>query len=133
MIEETIELIRLGVLQFPFEFKDSDYIQVIDQNENGEENMVTHEVTREERDALMNIDLMKNELTSIHKFSNADGTATTYALALDKRSRMHDDRFYTLVMLGHRLYELRRKTKVRQAEEEFPIVEDYSCVSSVSF
>lgn len=133
MIEETIELIRLGVIQFPYEFKDSDYIQVIGQGENGEEIMVPHEVTSEEREALMNIDLMKNELTSIHKFSNADGTAATYALALDKRSRMHDDRFYTLVMLGHRLYELRRKTKVRQPDEEIPIIEDYSCVSSVSF
>lgn len=133
MIEETIELIQLGVLQFPFEFKDSDFIQVIAQGENGEETMVAHEVTREERDALMNIDLMKNELTSIHRFGNADGTAATYALALDKRSRMHDDRFYTLVMLGHRLYELRRKTKVRQPEEEIPLMEDYSCVSSVSF
>ncbi len=133
MVEETIELIQMGVLQFPYEYKDSDYIKIVQPGENGQEEMITHEVTSEEREALMNIDLMKNELTSIHRFNNADGTAATYALSTDKRARMHDDRFYTLIMLGHRLYELRRKTKVRQAEDEIPIQEDYSCVSRVEF
>lgn len=133
MVEETVELIQLGVIQFTYEYKDSDFIKIIQQGENGDEVMVAHEVTSEEREALMNIDLMKNELTSIHRFNNADGTAATYALSTDKRARMHDDRFYTLIMLGHRLYELRRKTKVRQVAEELPVQEDYSCVSSVSF
>ena len=51
---------------------------------------------------------MKTETTSIYKYENAEKTSKTYALAKDKESTMHDDRFYVLIMLAHRLYELRR-------------------------
>ena len=51
---------------------------------------------------------MKTETTSIYKYENAEKTTKTYALAKDKESTMHEDRFYVLIMLAHRLYELRR-------------------------
>lgn len=134
MVEETIELIKDGILQFPYEYNDSGYLKIPTSKDGKEEQLVVHEVTNEERMALMNIDLMKTELTSMHRFKNADGTTATYALDLEKRSRMHDDRFYTLIMLGHRLYELRRTTKVKNTEEEYSEnTSAYSCVSDISF
>ena len=43
-----------------------------------------------------------------YKFENPEKTSKSYALPKDKESRMHDDRFYTIIMLAHYLYELRR-------------------------
>ena len=60
--------------------------------------------------ALVQIDLMKVELTAIHKTQNAEKTSVSYALSKEKENRLHDDRFYTLIMLAHRLYEIRRGT-----------------------
>ena len=54
-------------------------------------------------------------------------------LAKDKESTMHDDRFYVLIMLAHRLYELRRGQIITTEEK----AADYSsapiCVSTVEF
>ena len=65
-------------------------------------------MTDDEIASLVNIDLMKTETTSIYKYENSEKTTKTYALAKDKEKIIHDDRFYVLIMLAHRLYELRR-------------------------
>ena len=84
--------------------------------------------------ALGNIDLMKTETTSIYKYENAEKTTKTYALAKDKESIMHDDRFYVLIMLAHRLYELRRGQVIQTAQEEkFDINSAPSCVTTIDF
>lgn len=84
--------------------------------------------------ALANIDLMKAETTSIYKYENAEKTSKTYALAKDKESSMHDDRFYVLIMLAHRLYELRRGQTIQPKQKE---PSDFTnaprCVSSITF
>ena len=77
---------------------------------------------------------MKTETTSIYKYENAEKTTKTYALAKDKESIMHDDRFYVLIMLAHRLYELRRGQVIQSRQEE---IADYSsapiCASTIDF
>ncbi len=67
----------------------------------------------------MNIDLMKKEITSIYKFENQERTSRTYALSKDKENKMHDDRFYTAIMLAHYLYELRRGHITRRPKPVF--------------
>lgn len=107
MVEEFIELIDLGVIKLPFEYGGQDVINIIKQNDAGEE-FEAYQLSDEEKLSLAQIDLMKNEITSIHRTRNPEGTSVTYALSKEKESRMHDDRFYTIIMLAHRLYELRR-------------------------
>lgn len=108
MVDEFIELMDLGVIKFPYEFK-QEVISVAKKQENSDEEIIDrYELSDKEMVALANIDLMKTETTSIYKFENAEKTAKTYALAKDKERIMHDDRFYVLIMLAHRLYELRR-------------------------
>lgn len=133
MVDELIELMDLGVIKFPYEYK-QEFITVTKKNEeNGEEIIEKYSLTDKEIGALANIDLMKTETTSIYKYENAEKTSKTYALAKDKESTMHDDRFYVLIMLAHRLYELRRGQII--TTEEKPA--DYSsapiCVSTVEF
>ena len=103
---EFIELMNLGVIKFPYEYK-QEYITISQETDNGEK-IERYDLTDDEIVSLANIDLMKTETTSIYKYENAEKTTKTYALAKDKESTMHDDRFYVLIMLAHRLYELRR-------------------------
>ena len=131
MVEEFIELMELGVLRFPYEYGGQDILKLVKEVD-GEEVIVPYELKDEERLSLSQIDMMKNEITSIHKTTNPENTSVTYALSKEKESRMHDDRFYTAIMLAHRLYELRRGTIIRSApDEEIPLQNATLCVSAL--
>lgn len=134
MVDELIELMNLGVIKFPYEFK-QETISIVKKQKDSEDEIVnSYELSDAEICALGNIDLMKNETTSIYKYENAEKTTRTYALARDKERTMHDDRFYVLIMLAHRLYELRRGQVVQTETEEKA---DYSnaptCISAIDF
>lgn len=109
MVDEFIELMDLGVLKFPYEYK-QEFISMAKSTDTDIDSEVieTYQLTDKEILALTNIDLMKTEITSIYKYENAEKTTKSYALAKDKESTMHDDRFYTVIMLAHYLYSLRR-------------------------
>ena len=114
MVEEFIELIDLGVIHFPYEYGGQDFLQVATVDEKTKEEIVKpYELNDDEKIALAQIDLMKDEITSIHKYQNAEKTTVTYAMAKDLENKKHDDRFYTILLLSHRLYELRRKNIVK--------------------
>ena len=110
MFDELIELVQLGVIRFPYEYNNQDFIRISDGQDSatGEEKYHMYEVSIDEATALTSIDIMKAEITSIHRYKNAENTSISYALAKEKENRMHDDRAYTLALLAHRLYELRR-------------------------
>lgn len=134
MVDELIELMDLGVIKFPYELK-QDFISMvkIDPKTN-EEYIDQYELSNKEIEALKNIDLMKIETTSIYKYENADKTTKSYALAKDKENIMHDDRFYVLIMLAHRLYELRRGQIITSKKEEsYDYSSSIECVSYVDF
>lgn len=133
MVDEFIELMNLGVIKFPYEFK-QEFIAMAKQGESEESEIIeNYQLTDEEIIALTNIDLMKNEITSIYKYENAEKTTKSYALAKDKENKMHDDRFYTIIMLAHYLYGLRRGQTVVSEENS----NDYSsapiCSTSIEF
>lgn len=115
MVQEFIELFNLGVISLPNEYSGQDFIRVPKENPGEDEDPDTlYYLSNEEKISLQQIDLMKNEITSIHKFSNPDNTSVRYALPKEKERKMHDDRFYTVLLLAHRLYELRRNKALKQ-------------------
>ena len=134
MVDELIELMDLGVIKFPYELK-QDFISMVKTDpKTNEEYIDQYELTSKEIEALKNIDLMKIETTSIYKYENADKTTKSYALAKDKENIMHDDRFYVLIMLAHRLYELRRGQIITSKKEEtYDFSSVVECVSYVDF
>lgn len=119
MVEEFIELINLGVLRFPFEYNGQDFIRIPKELEKKKgvkcenEELETYYLSQEERLSYTQIDLMKQEITSIYKVSNPENTSIRYALPKEKENKMHDDRFYTAILCAHRLYELRRSSAMR--------------------
>ena len=82
---------NFGVIHFPLEYNGGDYVQVVDgvDKSTGQEILKTHELSLEEQTAWVNIDLMKNEITSIQKTTNSENTTVTYALAPDVANKMH--------------------------------------------
>lgn len=115
MVQEFIELFNLGVISLPNEYSGQDFIRIPKENPSEDEDPDTlYYLSNEEKISLQQIDLMKNEITAIHKFSNPDNTSVRYALPKEKENKMHDDRFYTVLLLAHRLYELRRNKALKQ-------------------
>lgn len=111
MVEETLEVLSMNLIKFPKEYNGNGSIRVYE-NDNGEtEEEIYKDVslTDEQENALLNIDALKTEITSIHRFTNNSSRNVMYALPKDKENKMHDDRFYTFIMLGHFLYRLRRQ------------------------
>lgn len=131
MVDEFIELMNLGAIKFPYEFK-QEFIHISNKIDDNNEEIQTYQLSEEEIAALVNIDLMKNEITSIYKFENPEKTTKSYALPKDKENKMHDDRFYTVIMLAHYLYELRRGVVLNQIKEE-SYENAPRCASSISF
>ena len=109
MVDEFIELMGLDLIKFPKEYDGKGYIS-ISETINGESKLKNKSLTVEEEISLINLDILKTEITSIHKFENAEGTSKSYKLSKEKERKMGDDRFYTIIMLSHFLYELRRKS-----------------------
>lgn len=117
MFQEFIELFDLGVIKLPHEYDGRDYITnmtVVD----GEEVQEDYKLSNEEKVALTEIDLLKNEITAMQKITNADKTSETYQLSKEaERKGYHDDRCYAMILLAHRLYELRHKNAVQKKDE----------------
>ena len=131
MVEEFIELFDLGVIRLPYEFKGNDFIQSKKIDKNGEEIIESVQLSDQEILALTQLDLMKIEITSICKTENQDRTSVKYSLPPDKINKMHDDRFYVMIMLAHRLYELRRGKTVAPKTNRFNICDIPICVSAL--
>ena len=109
MVGEFIELMDLGVIKFPYEYK-NEFISVTKQIDDNTQKIEEYQLSLDETAALQSIDIMKNEITAIYKFENAEKTSCSYALSKEKENdpNFHDDRFYTIIMLAHYLYGLRR-------------------------
>jgi hypothetical protein len=104
MVDEFVELMGLDLIKFSREYNGTGYLNITE--ENGQ--ITKKPLSMEEEIALTNIDIMKTEITSIVKYQNPEGTNKKYALSKERESTMHDDRFYTIILLAHYLFELRR-------------------------
>ena len=108
MVDEFIELMQLDLLKFPKEYDGKGYVTL--QESKGEEiKLIKKHLSLEEEVSLINMDILKTEITSIYKFENPEKTNKSYKLPKDKERIMNDDRFYTIIMLAHYLHDLRRK------------------------
>ena len=122
MVEEFVELMDLGVIRFPMEYNGQEFIRIpkVETQKKGsnEEEFDLYYLSQDEKISFTQIDLMKQEVTSIYKISNPENTSVRYALPKEKENKMHDDRFYTCLLLAHRLYELRRDKAVKRRTKQ---------------
>jgi len=135
MMEQLIELLGLDLIKFPREYDGKEIINIakdVEEDNNKERKIIERRLTMEEIVALSNIDIMKEETYAIHRFRGANGTIS-YDLPKDKQKNMGDDRFYTLLMLAHFLYQLRRKDTVVKSKPKVDWSKAPNLVSAVSF
>lgn len=118
MVEEFIELMTLGVIRFPYEYSGQEFLRRAGKTVDGEEKSNIYYLSQDEKIAFEQIDLMKYEICSIHKIKNPENTSVRYALPKEKENIMHDDRFYTILLLAHRLYELRRSSALNNRKKK---------------
>lgn len=116
MCEELIDLMNLDLIEFPKEYHNKGYVNItIDDGKN--RNIETKKLSLEEELSLVNLDIMKAEMTSIHEFKNPEGAVIRYALPKEKERTHHDDRFYTILLLAHHLYEKRRTDQLSKGKK----------------
>jgi len=125
MCEELLELLQLDLIKFPYEYSGKGFITLAS-DEGSERNLKTHHLTIEEELALINIDIMKTETINIHRVSNPEKTSVRYILPKDKERIMYDDKFYTLLLLAHYLYEKRRGDIINKDDSDYNFVFTYS-------
>lgn len=90
MTEEAIELLNLDLIKFPMSYQMNGTVTLNRINKDTqEEELYEQELSWEEECALMSIDELKRELTSIFRFKNKENTTVTYALPKDKENTMH--------------------------------------------
>lgn len=130
MFEEMKQLIELNVVEFPEEYTQRGYVNLIYQvdkdnnatqifsypQERAEKQLkkdgvridtIPYTLSPDEEIALTQIDMMKNEVVNMYRFTSASGQ-DRFDLAPDKAKIMHDDRNYTLLLCCHYLAQLRR-------------------------
>jgi hypothetical protein len=117
MFDELVELMQLDLIKFTKEYDGRGFVP-IQEEKDGVVTIKNRPLTIEEEVALMNIDLMKTEITSIFKFENPEKTSKRYALPKDKERILHDDRSFVLAMLGHYLYQMRHDDVLKRSGKQ---------------
>jgi len=121
------KMVKLGVVTFPADYEGKDYILTID--DEGNEHI--HNLTLEEQEALIQIDLMKTEIVTMCKYVNAGNV--TYNFPPDKRHKMHDDRVFVFGLLCWYLAQLRRGQIINKPTPQIDYSNAPRCISTVSF
>jgi hypothetical protein len=131
MFESLIEMVDLDLIEFTNDYDNKGFMTLIYQTDTKgnstqiykypteEEQIILNkrgiEITtsvyhleRDEELGLKQIDALKDEVVNMYRFKQASGK-DRFDLAPDKANKMHDDRAYTIAMLGWYLKELRRE------------------------
>lgn len=108
MITELITLMKMDMIKFNKSYSDENVITV--ENSPGEYERIT--LAFEERLALIELELLKTETTSMRKYGES------YEIQKDRQGKLNDDRFDTLVMLAHYLYNIRKDETVKRGKKK---------------
>lgn len=102
ILDAAEKMTKLGVVNFPIDYDEKSYIIHI--NDDGSEDR--YNLSIEEQLSLTQIELMKTEIITMCKYTNAG--AVTYNFPPDKRNTMHDDRCFVYGLLCWYLGQMRR-------------------------
>lgn len=113
IFEAAEKMVKLGVVTFPSDYDGKNYIINIDD----EGNEIRYDLSSDEELALIQVDLMKTEIITMCKYTNAG--SIKYDFPPDKRNTMHDDRAFTFGLLCWYLAQLRRGTILNKPQNSF--------------
>ena len=131
MYTELIELIEQDLISFTADY---DYHGILTtlREEDGEEKEEVYKLTRDEEQALKQIDAMKEEVTHMYRYKSSNGNIR-YDLAPGFENLIGDDRSYTLALLAHCLFMMRQEDKIRQKKPKTKDTMKYISISPPSY
>ena len=136
MFTNTLEMLNLNLISFTesYDNKGSITITEEDKNNKGEQISKVYELSFEEELALINIDLLKEEVISMCKYENPNG-GVRFDIADDKKwtTSGYDDRAYCLSMAGHYLWELRHNDTIQRNNSNVDYNAAPVCISTIDF
>lgn len=121
------KMVNLNLIEFT-EYDNKDEILI----DSGTGEFETHVLTGDEKMALLQIELMKNEVSYMCRYDTPNG-GVQYELARDKKTTMHDDRSYTLALGAYALALLRRTDLLKVGNGNDQWKNAPNCVSAVSY
>ena len=115
MYSQLCEMIDQDLIGFTADYDYHGTLTLLSE-ENGEVIENEYKLSFEEEVALKQLDALKEEATHMYKY-RASNNNIRYDLAVGYENILNDDRSYCLALLGHALFELRSKDKVRQKKK----------------
>lgn len=109
------KMVKLGVVTFPAEYNDKDYLYFI--NDDGTEEK--YNLSMEERLSLAQFELLKTEVVTMCKYESQGNI--TYNYPPDKRNVLHDDRCFALGLMCFYLAQLRHGTVFEKKKSEIKL------------
>lgn len=106
------KMVKLGVVTFPAEYNDKDYLYFI--NDDGTEEK--YNLSMEERLSLAQFELLKTEVVTMCKYESQGNI--TYNYPPDKRNTLHDDRVFSLGLMCFYLAQLRHGAVYQKKKPE---------------
>jgi hypothetical protein len=129
-------MLNLNLISFTesYDNKGSITITEEDKNNKGEQISKVYELSFEEELALINIDLLKEEVISMCKYENPNG-GVRFDITDDKKwtTSGYDDRAYCFAMAGHYLWELRHNDTIQRNNNSIDLADAPVCISTIDF
>lgn len=136
MFTNTLEMFNLNLISFTESYDGKGFITTTEDDTNNKDEQVTktYELSFEEEIALINIDLLKEEIISMCRYENPNG-GVRFDITEDKKwtTSGFDDRAYCLAMGGHYLWELRHKDTISRNEKKSNLETAPTCISTIDF
>ena len=136
MFSNALEMFNLNLISFTESYDNKGFLTITeeDKNNKGEQISKTYDLSFEEELALINIDLLKEEVIAMCKYENPNG-GVRFDISDDKKwtTSGFDDRAYCFAMAGHYLWELRHKDTILRNEQKSNLSTAPTCISTIDF
>ena len=136
MFSNALEMFNLNLISFTETYDNKGFITLTEEDKNNKDEQISkvYDLSFEEELALINIDLLKEEVIAMCKYENPNG-GVRFDISDEKKwtTSGFDDRAYCFAMAGHYLWELRHKDTLNRNDNSINLSSAPSCISVIDF
>ena len=136
MFSNALEMFNLNLISFTETYDNKGFITLTEEDKNNKDEQISkvYDLSFEEELALINIDLLKEEVIAMCKYENPNG-GVRFDISDEKKwtTSGFDDRAYCFAMAGHYLWELRHNDTLHKNDNNINFSSAPSCISVIDF
>ncbi len=136
MFNNALEMFNLNLISFTEVYDNKGFITLTEEDKNNKDEQISkvYDLSFEEELALINIDLLKEEVIAMCKYENPNG-GIRWDISDEKKwtTSGFDDRAYCFAMAGHYLWELRHNDTLHKNDNNINFSSAPSCISVIDF